>query len=266
MFLNKYNIIEKIKEGNFGSVFKAENIRTKELVAIKLETKNNDIKTLKNEAKIYQYLGKLDGFPKLKWFGTNNNINYLVINLLGTSLSSLIYHYKKLTIIQSLTIGIQIIQRVSVLHSKLLLHRDLKPDNFLFGLETETNKLYLIDFGLCKRYEYNGKHIEPKNIKQIIGSPNFVSLNVHKGIEPSRRDDIESCIYIISYMILGNMEWFNCSINDNMKQMKQNLINNTTIPNFIRLMLKHVYQLKFEEKPDYDYLINLMVSIIQTNT
>ena len=68
MIANKYILLEKINEGSFGSVFKAENNRTKEIVAIKFENKSEQIKSLKNEAKIYQYLGRLDGFPQLKMF------------------------------------------------------------------------------------------------------------------------------------------------------------------------------------------------------
>ena len=209
MIANKYKLIEKISEGSFGTVFKAENNRTKEFVAIKFEKKSENIKSLKNEAKIYQYLGRLDGFPELKIFGTTDKFNYLVMDLLGNSLINVITHYKKLSLKTVLVLGIQIIKRIKTLHEKYLLHRDIKPSNFIFGNGDETNKLFLIDFGFAKRYDYNGEHIPEKKINSLIGSPNFVSLNVHKGIEPSRRDDVESCIYIILYLLLnGELPWF----------------------------------------------------------
>ena len=158
MISNKYKIIQKLSQGSFGTIYKAENIRTNEFVAIKFESKNSNSKTLKNEAKIYQYLGKQDGFPNLKWFGTKDNILFIVTDLLGPSLKSFSNHYNNFDLKKSLLIGIQIIQRVSILHSKYLLHRDIKPDNFLFDLNYQTNKVYLIDFGLCKRFSFNGKH------------------------------------------------------------------------------------------------------------
>lgn len=261
MIANKYRIIEKLNEGSFGKVFKAENIRTNELVAIKVETKDNNISTLKNEAKIYQYLGKKnDGIPNLKWFGTNENINYLVINLLG---NSILKNNKKLSSNDNLLIGIQIIERIKYIHSKYLLHRDIKPDNFLFDFDDQTNKIYLIDFGLCKRYNYNGKHIEKKPINHIVGSPNFVSINVHKGIEPSRRDDLESGIYVIANMILGDLDWFNCNSLLEMIIFKENFKNKLEIPIFIKRMLEYVHLLEFKEKPNYDYLINLISSEIK---
>ena len=177
MISNKYNLIEKISEGSFGSVFKAENIRTKENVAIKFEIKMDNIKSLKNEAKIYQYLGKINGFPQIKMFGTMDKLNYLVIDLLGKSLSNTILEFNKLSLKTTLLIGIQIINRIKVLHETQLLHRDVKPSNFLFGFEKDINKLYLVDFGFSKRYIYNENHIQERELTKIVGSPNFVSLN-----------------------------------------------------------------------------------------
>ena len=86
---NKYKIIEQIGSGSFGSIFKGENVRTKEKVAIKVEPIKNDTKLLKNESTIYQYLGSKHGFPVVKWFGKDTNNYYMVINLLGKSLEQL---------------------------------------------------------------------------------------------------------------------------------------------------------------------------------
>ena len=87
---NKYHIIEKINEGSFGMIFKCKNIRTDEYSAMKVELKNNQHQTLKNEAKIYQYLGKQDGFLSLKWYGTDKHYNYIILDLLDASLSKII--------------------------------------------------------------------------------------------------------------------------------------------------------------------------------
>ena len=260
MLVQKYKIIEKIKEGSFGQIFKGENSRTKELIAIKFEPKDIDKKTLKNEAKIYQYFGKLDGFPQLKWFGTNDTHNYLVIDLLGNSLTEMIHHYTALSLKNALFLGVQIIKRIQVLHEKLLLHRDIKPDNFLFGLGNTTNKLHLIDFGISKRYDYDGIHISESTTHKLIGTPNFVSLNVHNSIEPSRRDDLESCVYIIINMLFGPLEWFDKKKIDDIYFLKSKLHTVNEIPPFIKNMLSYVRELTFNETPDYNYIINLMTS------
>jgi serine/threonine protein kinase len=136
----------------------------------------------------------------------------------------------------------------------------------LFGLESNTNNLYLIDLGFCKRYVYNGKHIDEKNEKHIIGSPNFVSVNVHNGLEPSRRDDIESCIYVILNMLVGPLEWFNKNITLNeICILKTEILLYEDLPSFIKIMLHYTRSMKFEEEPDYDYLINLMVTVFNEN-
>ena len=265
MISNKYNLIEKISEGSFGSVFKAENIRTKENVAIKFEIKIDNLKSLKNEAKIYQYLGKINGFPQLKMFGTTDKVNYLVIDLLGKSLSNTILYFNKLSLKTTLLIGIQIINRIKVLHENQLLHRDIKPSNFLFGLEKDTTKLYLVDFGFSKRYIYNGNHIQEKKITKILGSPNFVSLNIHNHIEPSRRDDLESCIYIMLTMLLGKLVWFDKSNLNDIYKLKEQIILIEEVPAFIKILLNYVRKIKFDETPDYNYIINIIIETFNTN-
>ena len=111
------------------------------------------------------------------------------------------------------------------------MHRDLKPSNFLINKDL---KLLVTDFGISKRFNYNGTHIAETKIHKLIGSPNFVSLNVHRGIEPSRRDDIESCIYIIMNMLLGKLEWFNTQDVDEMALLKNQVTSVIEIPSFIK--------------------------------
>ena len=112
MIANKYTLIEKISEGSFGIIYKAKNMRTNEFVAIKFESNTSISKTLKNEAKIYQYLGRQQGFPLLKWFGIENNTTYLVIDLLGMSLSDIVKKYHTLSLKTVSILGIQMIKRI----------------------------------------------------------------------------------------------------------------------------------------------------------
>jgi serine/threonine protein kinase len=262
MIANKYAILEKLSEGSFGTIVKGKNVRTHEFVAIKMELKTAEQNSLKNEARVYNYLGKQNGFPQLKWFGTNEKYNYLVINLLGSSLTQCIKKYTRLSLKTTIKMGIQIIVLIRCLHDKLMVHRDIKPDNFLFGLDKYTNKLHLIDLGFCKRYDYDGKHMAETRINTLVGTANFVSLNVHKGLEPSRRDDVESCIYVMLYMITGKLEWLNGTTNRHIFELKRDIVykdkDKDYVPAFIKSLLTYIRELKFDERPNYDHIINIL--------
>lgn len=271
--MNKYIFIEKIAKGSFGSIFKGQNIITKEYVAIKVSLyNNNEYNNLKFEAKLYQYINRFSnrGFPKLKWYGTseNNKYNYLVTELLGEPLSKSI---GKLSFQNALNISVQIIERIHQFHSLGLIHRDVKPDNFLFGIKDQNNKdiLYLIDYGFAKKFidDNTGLHIKDKNnyndndnkiVKQsIIGTPKYISINVHNQIvEPTRRDDIESCLYIILELIQGKLIW---DINDieQMIKIKKQLIN-SNLPKFFIDLLVYIRNLSFDEEPNYKYIIETL--------
>ena len=261
MLANKYKLLEKLSQGSFGKVFKAENIRTGEIVAIKTEVKSKEQKSLKMEAKIYQYLANTDGIPQLKWFGATNNVNYLVTNLLEHSVTSLVKKYGRLSIKTVLLLGTQMIERLEILHGHYLIHRDIKPDNFMINISDRTNKIFLIDFGFCKRYNYEGNHIEFKMNKTLIGTPNYVSLNVHKGCEPSRRDDLESCLYVMIYMLFG--KFFSVNGEEPLKILILKKEQLTNIPRFLTIAINYVRTLRFEEEPDYKYIIRIFSELLE---
>ncbi len=256
MLANKYKLIEKLSQGSFGKVFKAENIRTGEIVAIKTEVKSKEQKSLKMEAKIYHYLANANGFPRLKWFGTTDNVNYLVTNLLDCSITRLVEKSGPISLKTVLILGKQMIERLETLHNHYLIHRDIKPDNFMINITDRTNKIFLIDFGFCKRYNHDGKHIDFKTNNSLIGTANFVSINVHKGSEPSRRDDLESSLYVMIYMLFGKD--FGTNTNT-MKQLISNKELLTNVPQCLTVAINYVRTLKFEEDPDYKYIMQIFL-------
>jgi len=257
---NKYKLLSSLGSGAFGTIYKGENIRTKEHVAIKIEPLESNIKLLKNESTIYNYLKKYNfqGIPQLKWFGLDNKNYYMVIGLLGNSISSYVEKNGKFNLEMAHSIGLKMLGIIKFIHDKELIHRDIKPDNFLFGLNGDgtinTEKIYLIDFGFCKSYKRsNGEHIENKALTKIIGTPNYISINVHNLLQPSRRDDLESIIYILIYMLYGLLEWDREKDEKNIIEMKKNILIQNNIPNFIIDYLLYVRSLKYDEEPIYDY-------------
>ena len=252
----KYKILNKLGEGNFGSIYKGQNIRTNELVAIKVEPIKNDIKLLKNEAIIYQYLNNMNIAPIVKWFGKDSLNHYMVISLLGDSLQSIKNKVGTFSLIDILKMAKQLVSIIKFIHSKGLVHRDIKPANFLFGINNEKNTIFIIDFGLCKPYLINDSHICEKSTNNLIGSHSYASLNSHNCIELSRRDDLESLGYMLLYFYLGKLPWQDI-VKEKIVQMKRNITNDNNTPEILRKFIKYARNLAFEENPDYSFILDI---------
>ena len=255
---NKYKLIEKIGNGSFGSIYKAENIRTGEYVAIKVEPIITKTKLLVNESRMYQYLSNSQGIPHIKWYGKDDKNYYMVINLLGDSLETFMQKTKsRFSLKITLYLGIQIIKILKKIHEQRLIHRDIKPDNFLFGPLNDKRQLYLIDFGFCKTYvKSDNKHIEMKQTSGLIGSPAYASINTHNFNELSRRDDMESLGYLLLYLYLGELKWQQETDMNKIKQMKIQLLNDTNIPHILLDYFIYIRNLEFKEEPDYDKIMD----------
>ena len=253
----KYRIIGKIGEGSFGLIYKGENVRTRELVAIKVEPIEKDMKLLKNESIIYQYLNNVQGIPFVKWFGKDEKNYYMVLNLLGESLQS-IKNDSTFSLTNVLQIGIQVIILLKTIHDKGLVHRDIKPDNFLLGLNDQRKKIYIIDFGLCKSYMTNDEHNPVKKTNNLIGSLTYASINTHNCIELSRRDDMESLGYMLAFFYLGKLPWQELTSEniDVIKKLKKDIVNNDMLPQILVNYIKYVKCLEYEEKPNYFLIVD----------
>ena len=273
----KYKPIKKIGEGSFGNIYSIISLKDKSAFAMKTEIINAKEKMLESEAFFLYNLQKGLGFPKLISYGHNKNYNILVETLLGESLENIFIKKKlKCNIIDVCSAGIQIIDRLEWIHSQNLVHRDIKPDHFLIGIN-DPNVIYIIDFGLCKKYRSSktGKHILPKMDRNFFGNIQFSSSNVIRGKESSRRDDIISLGYMLIYFIKKELPWdytYKAKITSSklfeLTYLKEtnacgNLFNG--LPLEFKEFIKYAKNLKFDEEPNYSYLRNILNKIILNN-
>nr|XP_010906780.1 casein kinase 1 isoform X4 [Elaeis guineensis] len=206
----KFKLGRKIGSGSFGELYLGVNIQSGEEVAIKLESVKTKHPQLHYESKLYMLLQGGTGIPHLKWFGVEGDYNVMVIDLLGPSLEDLFnYCNRKFSLKTVLMLADQLLNRVEYMHSRGFLHRDIKPDNFLMGLGRKANQVYIIDYGLAKKYRdlQTQKHIPYRENKNLTGTARYASVNTHLGVEQSRRDDLESLGYVLMYFLRGSLPW-----------------------------------------------------------
>ncbi|KAI5680074.1 hypothetical protein M9H77_01301 [Catharanthus roseus] len=265
----KFKLGRKIGSGSFGELYLGVNIQNGEEVAIKLEPVKTKHPQLQYESKIYMLLQGGTGIPNLKWFGVESEYNVMVIDLLGPSLEDLFnYCNRKFSLKTVLMLADQLINRVEYMHSRGFLHRDIKPDNFLMGLGRKANQVYVIDFGLAKKYRdlQTHKHIPYRENKNLTGTARYASVNTHLGVEQSRRDDLESLGYVLMYFLRGSLPWQ--GLKAGTKKQKYDKISEKKMVTSIEMLCKsypsefmsyfhYCRSLRFEDKPDYSYLKRL---------
>ena len=268
---------KKLGEGSFGYVFYGYSKKYNLEVAIKLEPKHKRKHCLHHECEIYMVLQKHIGIPVLHYCGSQGNYNVLIIDLLGHSLEDYFNKCKrKFTLLTTLMAMEQMLSLIEYIHNRKYIHRDIKPDNFLFGRGDKKNQLHLIDFGLSNRYRNlrTELHIPYKDGKSFVGNSRFASINTHLGIEQSRRDDIEGLGYILVYFMKGKLPWQGLKANNHkekyekVKQKKMEISLDTLcqgLPDEFKTFIQYARDLKFEDCPDYSYLKKLIIQICEKN-
>ncbi|XP_074083031.1 casein kinase I isoform X3 [Macrotis lagotis] len=209
------------------------------------------------------------GIPSIKWCGAEGDYNVMVMELLGPSLEDLFnFCSRKFSLKTVLLLADQMISRIEYIHSKNFIHRDVKPDNFLMGLGKKGNLVYIIDFGLAKKYRdaRTHQHIPYRENKNLTGTARYASINTHLGIEQSRRDDLESLGYVLMYFNLGSLPWQ--GLKAATKRQKYERISEKKMSTPIEVLCKgypsefstylnFCRSLRFDDKPDYSYLRQL---------
>ena len=282
LFFNKYKIKKLVYKTSLSSIYEGINIKDNEPVAIKLEKNSSKMNLLESEAFFLFYLRGY-GIPKIITYGKSGLFKVLIEELLGSSIHSLWEsreRYKtgsKLLLKDVCMIALQGLERLEFIHSKNIVHRDIKPLNFLVG-KNNPETIYLIDFGFARKYRSSrtGKHIKFKFIKSAFGSLRYYSRNANRGYELSRRDDLESFGYMLVYLSTQYLPWISTEKLKLDKSTKFHAIfeikNSSTpetlckdLPEEFVEFVRYTRKLEFEENPNYDYLKSLFEKILLKN-
>jgi serine/threonine protein kinase len=271
MIQDRYELKEKIGSGSFGVVFRCYDHHRKHTLAMKLESLEISTPQLEFECKLYSLLNGVKGIPKIyayipRYAFSFGKYNILGMQLLGHNLEEYFQHCgQKFSVKTAFQLGYQMVRILQDVHAKDIIHRDLKPDNFLIDA---SGNMYLIDFGLAKRYRDPKTHIHIayRENKSIIGTPRYASINVQLGIESSRRDDLESIGYILAYFLRGSLPWQGLKATTSKRKYQKILETKMAspidilykgLPTELMIFAEYVRNLRFADKPDYEYLSKL---------
>lgn len=259
----------RIGGGSFGEIYLGVSLTSGEEVAVKLENKRTRHPQLFYESKLLRFLAGGRGVPDVMSVGTDGEYNYMVMQLLGSSLEDLMTSMKhRMSLKTVLMLAEQMLERVELVHSKHFLHRDIKPDNFTMGLGPTANMVYIIDFGLSKRYfdPKTRQHIPYRDGKNLTGTARYASVSTHIGIEQSRRDDLESLNYVLVYLLQGQLPWQGLQAKtrkekyDRIKEVKSSTplsVLCANLPPEFELAIAYCRSLSFEDEPEYAYIKRL---------
>ena len=273
LIFNKYRIIERIGKGSFGCIYKA--IYKKKFYAIKFEEKKEEkyLQTIINEAYCMNNV-KGPYVPYVKMYGSTDTHIFLIMELMGKSLEQLFNeNQRKFSIRCVCNIGYQMIEILEFIHNKNIIHQDMKPDNFVIGLNDKKKYIYLLDFGLARRYKSpnTNRHYPLKEYEHMVGTSRYASINAMVAYSQSRRDDLEAIGYIFIYFLKGSLPWQgiaaktkqekNRKIMDKKKQTSAEELCDY-LPRQFADYINYTRKLEYEQDPDYNYLRNLLVSVL----
>ena len=273
LVFDRYKLIKRLGAGSFGRIYSAE--CENQYYAIKLENKSHGQNLLENEAYIMSYLNG-PGLPAVKSYGYSSRHNILVMELMGKSLEDIFENLvvKKMGVRCVCNIAYQMMEIMEYIHKKHIIHRDIKPDNFVIGRGEKKKYIYILDFGLAKKFRSSKtlRHNPMTKNKNLIGTARYASINALKGNSQSRRDDLEAIGYVLMYFLRGRLPWQGIPLKNKeeryrkimekkMETSAEELCQN--FPEEFTNYVNYTRNLEYEQDPDYGFLKNLFVNLLR---
>lgn len=274
--IENYKIIGVLGKGSFGTVYEVRHTGTGEVFALKLETcgMQAERSQLKNENRVYRELRGLYGIADIYDFRETPEGTFLVMKRLYKSLAEISnYPPPIMTPSSVFVIGRRMVDILEGIHSRGRIYRDLKPENIMVDYK---DQIYLVDFGMSKYYidQTTKTHIKISFDKKLSGTARYVSINMHKGIEQSRRDDLESLGYVLVFLIKKTLPWIGINAATGKEKNfligkvkdetdESSLCKDIDGSKYLVRYFRYVKRLGFDEKPDYDFLKSLFDKILR---
>eukprot|EP00347_Sterkiella_histriomuscorum_P017626 403348619 len=272
---DRYRIICELGQGSFSKIFKAYDKVLKRDVALKMEKEDKAKRILEGE---YELIKRLQGLPRIVEvyefvkFEKPSSQNFIVMALKGQNLGIFKKSTKNFKEGQAADILIQMLEAIQSVHQRGLIHRDIKPTNFVMGLKNEKNKVYLVDFGLAKEHicKRTNKPYEPRQNTEFRGTIAYASVNAHNKEELARRDDLWSFFFILLEFLGQTPSWKTNNNKDQVRDMKlkamrqpQKLLYNEIMKTYRQVndIFEHIQSLEYSDCPNYKYIFDKLYDI-----
>lgn len=273
----RWKILESIGKGAFGELFSAYDMETNNTVAIKVEgplMKNRRKRALlameisvlrKMQSSDYVCRFEACGRITIQSSTSSTTYDYMVMQLLGPSLSKLRRKCKKFSLATTALLGKQMLNAIKDCHTiGGVIHRDIKPGNFCIDTRNSYDgrpRCYIIDFGLCRPYiSSNGEIKEARRSVGFRGTAAYASINAHDGKDLGRVDDLWSLFYVLVEFMTGDLPWKGRE-KEQVAIYKRQMTNSYLVANLptpFNDMLQYLKTLKFEDEPNYNLIEGML--------
>lgn len=282
----------RVAGGSFGDVYIGRNVASGQLAAVKLEkSRSGNMTSWQQEVKMYRCVTPHPGVPELLWSGiASDGRRGIALELLGPSLDDLFHAlHRSISVPTLCAVAVSLIDRIAWLHSRGIVHRDVKPQNFLCGrialddgegsprrphvaFSPSADDVFVVDFGLAKAFNTRAGHVQFKRHQGRAGTARYASINTHKGHVQSRRDDLEAIGYMLVFLHKGRLPWQGVKASSRRAKHKRICAVKAAtplhalcegLPPPFALYLEYARKLGFAEHPDYDYCKALFAGVLR---